>query len=61
MGNKKIAGVVMLAAGLIILVLSLLADPIWKESTAGFGTVQIVGTIGGAILTAVSLLLIFKK
>ena len=61
MGGKKIVGVVMLAAGLIILALSLLADSIQRESTAGFGTVQIVGTIVGAILTAVSLFLILKK
>ncbi len=59
-GNKTI-GIVLLILGAVILVLSLVADIIGIGSSPGFGYKQIVGTIVGAIVTAIGLALKCKK
>jgi len=60
MGSKT-AGIVLLAVGIVILVLSLLADPIGLGRAPSFGSDQIVGTIAGAIATIVGLVLTLRK
>ena len=61
MKAKKIAGIVVLVIGIIILIFSLVADIIGIGGAQGFGARQIVGTIVGAIMTAVGFFLILKK
>jgi len=61
MNAKKIAGIVVLMIGIIVLILSLLADVIGIGGASGFGTRQIVGTIVGAVMTAAGFFLMLKK
>ncbi len=58
--SKKTAGIVALITGIVILGLSLLADRLGL-GVAGFGPMQIAGTIVGAIVIALGLFLILKK
>ena len=58
--SKKTAGIVALIAGIVILGLSLLADRL-GIGVAGFGPMQITGTIVGAIVIALGLFLTSKK
>jgi len=61
MGGKKTAGIVLLAFGALILILSLALDRIGIGRTPGFGSVQIGGAIVGAIVTIVGARALFKK
>ena len=58
--SKKTAGIVALIAGIVILGLFLLTDRLGL-GMAGFGPVQIAGTIVGAIVIALGLFLTLKK
>ena len=58
--SKKTAGIVALIVGIVILGLSLLADRL-GIGVAGFGPMQITGTIAGAIVIALGLFLTLKK
>ncbi len=58
--SKKTAGIVALIVGIVILGLSLLADRL-GIGVAGFGPMQITGTIVGAIVLALGLFLTLKK
>jgi len=58
--SKKTAGIVALITGIVILGLSLLADRLGL-GVAGFGPMQIAGTIVGAIVIALGLFLTLKK
>ena len=60
MEGKKTAGIVLIVVGIIVLLLSLGADPVGIGSP-GFGYRQIVGTIVGAIVTVIGLVLTLKK
>jgi hypothetical protein len=60
MGGKT-AGIVLLVVGIVILVLSLVADSIGIGGHLGFGLSQIVGAVVGAIVTIVGLVLTLKK
>ncbi len=62
MKNKKtITGIILLAAGVIVLVLSLAADCIGLGSSPGFGYWQIIGVVAGAVVTVAGLVLLIKK
>jgi hypothetical protein len=61
MGSKKTAGIVLLVVGIVVLLLSLAADPIGIGSYPGFGYYQIVGAIVGAIVAIVGLILTLKR
>jgi hypothetical protein len=61
MGGKKTTGIVLLVVGVIVLLLSLVADPIGIGGSPGFGYYQIGGTVVGAIVTVVGLVLTLKK
>jgi len=61
MGGKKIAGIVLIVVGIIILILSLILDLIGIGGTTGFGFYQIGGTIAGAIMAIGGAFLMFKK
>jgi hypothetical protein len=59
MGGKT-AGIVVLVVGIVVLLLSLLAYPIGIGGPA-FGPYQIAGTIVGAVVTVIGLVLTLKK
>ena len=59
MGGKT-AGIVVLVVGIVVLLLSLLAYPIGIGGPA-FGPYQIVGTIVGAVLAVIGLVLTLRK
>jgi hypothetical protein len=61
MGGKKTAGTVLLVVGIVVLLLSLVADPIGIGGSPGFGRDQMLGTIAGAVVTVVGLVLTLKK
>jgi hypothetical protein len=61
MGAKKTIGIVLFGVGAVILILSLAADPIGIGGSPGFGWKQILGALGGALLTVVGLALGYKK
>jgi hypothetical protein len=61
MGGKKTVGTVLLVVGIVVLLLSLIADPIGIGGHTGFGRDQILGAIVGAIVTVVGLVLTLRK
>jgi hypothetical protein len=61
LGNKKTAGIALLVAGIVILVLSLVANSIGLGNPSVFGWIQIVGAIVGAIAAVAGLFLTLKK
>jgi len=61
MGGRKTVGVVLLVAGIVVLLLSLLADVLRVGTWAGFGYYQIGGIIVGAIVAVMGLVLTLKK
>jgi uncharacterized membrane protein len=61
MGNKKTIGIALLVVGVIVLIVSLAADPIGIGGADGFGYKQIVGAIVGVIVAIVGFVLYFRK
>jgi hypothetical protein len=61
MGSKKTTGIALFVAGIVILILSLVANSIGLGNPSVFGWIQIAGTIVGAIAAAVGLFLTLKK
>jgi hypothetical protein len=61
MGSTKTVGIVLLVAGIVILILSLLANSMGLGNPSVFGPLQIAGTIVGAIVAVVGLFLRLKK
>jgi len=59
--EAKTAGIVLLVVGIVVLLLSLVADSIGIGGSPGFGPYQIAGAIVGAIVTVVGLVLTLKK
>ena len=60
--NKKTLGVILLVVGVVILILSLAADPLGiGAGNVVFGPRQIAGTIVGAVLAVVGLILRLRK
>ena len=61
MRAKNTVSIILIVVGIVILVLSLLADPIGIGRDPGFGYKQTVGSVVGAIVTIVGLVWKFKK
>jgi hypothetical protein len=60
--TKKIAGVILIVAGIVLLLLSLTADLFGIGTSPGaFGWKQIVGVAVGAITAVVGLILALRK
>ena len=59
--KKKTAATVLLVVGIVILVLSLAADPLGIGGNPVFGRNQIIGSIVGAIVTVVGLIMRLRK
>ena len=60
MGSKRMAGIVLLVVGLVILVLALAADMVGVGGFSGFGRYQIAGAVVGAIAAVAGLVLTFR-
>ena len=58
---SKNVSIGVLVIGIIILVVSLFADPIGVGGGGSFGTRQVIGTIVGAVVTVVGLALTFRQ
>jgi hypothetical protein len=58
--SKKIAGIVLLVVGVVVLVLALAADMIGIGGSAGFGPYQIAGAVVGAIAAVAGLVLTLR-
>jgi hypothetical protein len=61
MGSKKTASIVLIVGGIVVLLLSLLADVIGIGGNAGLGPVQILGIIVGIATAIAGLILLFRK
>ena len=59
--NKKNLGIALLVVGVVVLLLSLIADMIGIGGAPGFGTKQILGTITGVVVAAVGFFLYSRK
>lgn len=58
MEDKRKATITLIVAGIIILLVSLLADPVGiGSSSSTFGSLQMAGTVAGAIVTLLGLML----
>lgn len=60
MGAKRIVTIVLLVGGIVVLLLSVAADPL-GIGTPGFGRDQIIGTVVGAIAAIAGLVLMRRK
>ena len=60
MGSKKLAGIVLLVVGLVVLILALAADVFGIGGFSGFGRFQIVGAVVGAIMAVAGLVLTLR-
>jgi uncharacterized RDD family membrane protein YckC len=60
MANKKTIGIVLLAVGVVLLIVSLAADSI-GIGLPGFGLKQITGSIVGVIIAVVGFVLYSRK
>ena len=58
---NKISSIILLLVGIGLLIASLLADVIGIGDDAGFGRQQTMGTVAGAVITALGLFLSLKK
>lgn len=61
MGSRLTIGIVLIVVGVIVLILSLVADVIGIGNPSVFGPLQIGGAIVGAVATVVGLVLWLKK
>lgn len=61
MANKRTLGGVLLAVGVVILIVSLLADAIGIGGSSTFGFKQIIGTATGAILAVTGLVVMRQE
>jgi Na+(H+)/acetate symporter ActP len=60
-GSKKTIGIVALVVGIVVAIVSLIADVVGIGNPTVFGPQQIVGTIGGAVVAVVGLFLTLRK
>ena len=61
MKRNKTAGIVLLAAGIVIVIVSVAADCIGMGAFPGFGYKQIIGTLVGIVMIVVGLGLLPKR
>ncbi len=57
----KIASIVLVIIGVVLLAASLLADVAGIGDSAGFGPQQTAGAVAGAVVAAVGLFLMFRR
>ncbi len=59
--NRKLTGILLLAGGVILFVVSLIADKIGLGASASFGYDQIIGVVAGIVAAAVGFVLFSRK
>jgi hypothetical protein len=59
--NRRLVGGIVATAGVVVLVLSALAEPIGIGSEDGFGAKQVIGVIVGAAAIVVGLALYARR
>lgn len=57
----SIPGTIIVALGLVLLIVSLFADPIGLGNDPGFGNDQVMGTAAAVVIIVLGSLLIFRK
>lgn len=60
MGQKKGLGSLLIGVGIVLLLVSVFADPLGIGGYPGFGTKQIIGTILGIVIGVIGLFLYRK-
>ena len=61
MKGLRIVGIVLLVLGILVVLVSVMADPLGLGVSPMFGYRQIIGTVAGAIAAVVGLLLVLRK
>ena len=61
MPSKRTISIIVLVVGIIIVAVSLLADPLGIGGSPKFGYRQIAGTVVGAVVTVVGLVLLLRE
>lgn len=61
MANRRLLGIVLLAVGVILLLVSLLADTIGIGGSSTFGYKQILGAVAGAVVAVAGLVVMLRK
>lgn len=61
MKNQKTIGIVLLAVGVVLLIISLAADVVGIGGASGFGYKQIIGSIAGVIVAVVGFVLYSRQ
>ena len=60
MSNRTI-GIILIAAGVVIALVSLLADSLGISSSVGvFGTLQVIGTVVGIVIAVIGVVLYMR-
>ncbi len=60
MGQKKGLGSLLIGVGIVLLLVSVFADPLGIGGYPGFGTKQVIGTILGIVIGVIGLFLYRK-
>ncbi len=60
MDSRKLAGIVLIVVGLVVLILALAADVFGIGGAPGFGRYQIAGAVVGVIVAVVGLILALR-
>jgi hypothetical protein len=60
MGQKKGLGSLLIGVGIVLLLVSVFADPLGIGGYPGFGTKQIIGTIMGIVVGVIGIFLYRK-
>jgi len=61
MASKKTVGLVLLIVGIVVLIVSVAGDVIGLGGSPGFGYKQIAGTVVGAIVVIVGVILMLRS
>jgi hypothetical protein len=61
MKNKKTIGIVLMVAGVVLLIGSLVADLLGIGNAPGFGLYQVIGSAVGVVVAAAGLVLFLRK
>jgi hypothetical protein len=61
MKGLKVAGIALLVLGILVALVSVIADPIGLGGSPTFGYRQIIGTVAGIVVAVAGVILVLKK
>jgi hypothetical protein len=61
MGNKKTVGIALIVVGVVLIIVSLVADRIGIGAASGFGYKQIIGAIVGVVVAIIGFIYYSRK